>query len=369
MNIRFIIFGFILFLIICVSEYMTYASLHTAGLIKSTHIEVILMSMGVIFPIIFISTMVYGYKHYSELNSWLNTISAVWLGIVFYIFIASLVVFILILVNSYWNLYIPIKLISSILIILMLSIVTYGIINADNPRIVRWSIKSDKLSKEWSGKKIVIISDVHIGTARKEEFLNKVVSKIDAEKPDIVFILGDLIDGSSFPYQKWLSLFNTLKPELGIQYIEGNHEKYSQEYEKFKSEIPASLNNLTDKKAIINNTQIIGLNYAESYLPGDINKELESLGYNKSQPSIILMHNPKNTADLAVEGANLVLSGHTHLGQIFPFSILVRSMYGKYTHGVAYTGETASLTSSGVGTSVLPLRIGTVPEIIVLTIK
>lgn len=369
MNTRFIIIGIILFLITCASEYLTYASLHTAGLIKSTKVEVILMSLGVIFPIIFIITMVHSYKHFSLLNAWLNTISAVWLGIVLYIFIASLVVFVLIMINSYIGFQIPLQLISSILIVLTLSLVTFGIINAHNPRIVRWTIASEKLAPNWSNKKIVIISDVHLGTARGERFLKNIVRKIDAEKPDIVFILGDLIDGSSFPYQKWLSQFNTLKPELGIQYIEGNHEKYSQEYEKFKSELPVSLNNLTDKKVIINGTQIIGLNYAESYRPGDINKELASLDYNASQPNIILMHNPKNVPDLATEGANLVLSGHTHGGQLFPFSLLVKSIYKQYTHGVSYTKDTASLTSDGVGTSILPMRVGTIPEIIVLTIE
>lgn len=369
MNTRFVIIGIILFLITCASEYLTYASLHTAGLIKSTRVEVIFMSLGVIFPLIFIITMIRSYKHFSELNAWLNTVSAIWLGVVFYIFIASLVVFVLIMINSYTGSQIPLQLISSILIILTLSLVTYGIINAHNPRIVSWTITSEKLSPAWSNKKIVIISDFHLGTARGEKFLKNIVSKIDAEKPDIVFILGDLIDGSSFPYQKWLSLFNTLKPEFGIQYIEGNHEKYSQEYEKFKSELPTSLNNLTDEKIIINSTQIIGLNYAESYLPGDINKELASLGYDASQPSIILMHNPKNTADLATEGANLVLSGHTHGGQLFPFSLLVKSIYKQYTHGVSYTGNTPSLTSFGVGTSILPMRVGATPEIIILTIQ
>lgn len=369
MNIRFIIISIILFLVVLVSEYTTYTSLHTAGIIKSTRIEIILISFGVIFPLIFIISMLYSYKHYSIFNSWLNTISSIWLGIISYIFIASLIIFMLIMLNYYFDLKIPIKIISNILIVIALASITYGIINSGNLRIVRWNVTSEKLSKDWSDKKIVIISDLHLGSVRRERFFKKIVDKVEKENPDIVFIVGDLIDGSSFPYEKWLSEINSLSPQLGIQYVEGNHEKYSQEYEIFKSGIPQSLNNLTDKKVIINNTQIIGLDYKTNESGDEINKELESLNYDKNKSSIILMHDPKNVASLSNEGVSLVLSGHTHGGQFFPWTILINRLYKKYTHGVLYTGNTASVTSAGVGTAVIPIRIGTVPEIIVLTIK
>lgn len=369
MNIRFLIIAIILFIVVLLSEYITYISLHTAGIIKSARIEIILISLGVIFPLMFIISMLYSYKHYSIFNSWLNTISSVWLGIIIYIFIASVIISLLILSNYYFGLQLPIKLIANILIAVTLVLITYGTINASNPRIVKWNITSEELSKDWSGKKIVIISDIHLGSERREGFLKKVVSKIEKEKPDIVFIVGDLIDGPSIPYEKWFSEFSTLKPQFGILYVEGNHEKYNQEYDKFKSVVGRVVNDLTDKKTIINNTQIIGLDYSESELGKDINKQLESLQYDKNQSSIILMHDPKNTAFLSSQGVSLVLSGHTHDGQFFPFTILLSSLYKKYVYGVSYTGNTVSLTSSGIGTAVVPIRIGTNPEIVVLNIN
>lgn len=369
MNIRFLIIFIILFFIILVSEYATYASLHTAGIIKSARIEIILLPLGVILPLIFIVSMLYSYKHYSIFNSWLNTISSIWLGVVLYVFIASLIIFLLIMLNHYFDLQIPVKIISNILIIITLALMTYGIINASNPRIVRWNVTSEKLSKDWGDKKIVIISDLHLGSVRREGFLKKIINKIEKEKPDVVFIVGDLIDGSSFPYEKWFSNFSLLKPQFGILYVEGNHEKYSQEYDKFKSELPQSLNNLTNKRIIINNTQIIGLDYKMNESEDEINKELESLNYDKNQSSIVLLHSPKNVVALSSEEATLVLSGHTHGGQFFPFTTLVNSLYKKYTHGISYTDNTASITSAGAGTSIIPIRIGTIPEIIILTIK
>ncbi len=369
MNERFILVAIILFFVILVSEYVAYASFHQAGIIKSAQLEMFLMLIGIILPIIFIGSMVYGYKHYSLINSVLNTISSIWLGIVFYVFLASLIAFILIMLNNYSGLHLPIKLISNILVFGVFLLMVYGIINASNPKIVQLEIKSEKLTKDWAGKKIILVSDIHLGFIRKNIFLRNIVEKIEKEKPDVVFIAGDLINGEAFPYKKWLEEFSILKPEYGILYVEGNHEKFSQEYDKFKSEIPDYINNITDKKIYINNTQIVGLDYLESQTKEQIENRLTSLSYNKEEPSIILMHDPKDTKYLAEKEVSLSLSGHTHSGQFFPFTLVVNDIYKKYAHGLSYTGKTASITSSGAGTSIIPIRIGTSPEIIVLTIK
>ncbi len=369
MNIRFLIIAIVLFFIILVSEYLAYASLHHAEIINSKNLEVILMIIGIVLPIIFISSMIYGYKHYSLFNSWLNTISSVWLGLVLYIFIASLLVFVLIMLNYYFDLQIPINIISGILIVFVVLFTAYGVTNSMNIKIMKWDINSEKLAKDWSGKKIVMISDIHLGLVKRQLYLKKIVSIIKKENPDVVFIAGDLIDGPIFPYKEWLKEFSYINPPLGILYVEGNHEQYSQEYEKFKSEIPESITNLTNKRIIVNNTQIIGIDYTEEQSKEETTQKLNGTGYDKNIPSIVLMHDPKNVDALSQDGVSLVISGHTHEGQLFPFNYLIPLIYGKYSHGVTYTNKTASVTSSGVGTALIPMRIGTKPEILVLNIK
>jgi uncharacterized protein len=369
MNKRFLIFRTTLLLIILICEYVAYSLLHGVEIIKSAQLETILIVMGIILPVIFIGSMLYSNKHYSLFNSWLNTLSSVWLGIVLYIFIASLIISLLIILNYYLNLQIPIKIISYILIVIILCIVFYGIINSKNIRITRHNIKLDKLSKDWANKKIVIISDMHIGNIYRNKYVERVANLVKLENPDITFNLGDLIDGSSFPYLDWLSPLSSFESKLGNYYIEGNHETYCHEYEKFKSELPKLLNNITNKKVVINNTQIIGLNYRESKSKEEIKSRLVSLGYNPGVPSIILMHNPKNIEILSQSGVSLILSGHTHAGQFFPWTIIIKNRYKKYTHGVNYTNGTVSITSAGIGASAVPLRIGTNPEIVVLNIN
>lgn len=369
MNLRFLAFSIVLFFIVIISEYTAYASLHHAKIINSAKLEIILMILGIALPVMFISSMMYSYKHYSVFNSWINTISSVWIGIIIYSLIASLIIFVLIMLNLYFNFQIPVTMVSGVLMSLVFITVCYGIWNSNNPRIVKWEINNETLSGDWSGKKIVIISDVHLGMIRREKFIKKIISKINDEKPDIVFIAGDLIDGPSFPYAKWLNNISLSKPTFGNIYVEGNHEKYNQEYDVFKSAIPESLINLTDKKIIINNTQIIGLDYKQEESEENITSKLDLLKYNKDQPSIVILHDPKNVPILSKEGVSLVISGHTHGGQLFPFTTLVNYMYKKYTHGATKTEKTNSVTSYGVGSSITPMRIGTVPEIVVLTIK
>ena len=368
-NKRFFAISIVILLIMILTEYVAYQAFNSAGTIRSKQVEEILMILGVVFPIMFISSMLYSYRNYSKFNSWLNIVSSVWLAFISYIFAISILVSVLISTNSYLNLNIPIRTICNTLIILVLISIVYGLWNSNKIKIRRWNIKSDSLSKNWSGKKIVIVSDIHLGNIRHDKFMQEIVDTIKSENPDIIFNLGDLIDGPSIPYGEWFKPLLSLKPELGNFYVEGNHEKYSHEYEFFRSQFPASLNDLTDKKIIINNTQIIGLHHEEKEEENKTVLRLKSLDYDPKISSIILIHNPKNVKTLAENGVSLVLSGHTHDGQVFPGTTMVNMLYGKYSYGVSYTNNTISITSSGVGTSIIPIRIGTRPEIIVLTIE
>lgn len=363
------IFIFIIFsAVIALSKYVIFASFRSAGILKYLYVEKILLMLAIIMPLAFIFSMIYGNKHFSLLNSWLYIASAVWFSILVYIFFAAVVIILLIFFNSYFNLNLPIQSISFILIACAFATTAYGIYNTNHPRIVRYEVTSPTLAPLWQGKKIVIISDVHLGDIYREKFMKKIVDIINKEKPDITFNLGDLIDGPSFPYEKGFAPLYELNPPLGNFYVEGNHERYGGEYDLFKSYFPKNLNDITGKKIMINNTQIIGLPYMVFASGDQTNKELAAVSYDKKIPSIILMHDPKDTPTLALNNASLVLSGHTHAGQFFPFTLFINKIYGKYVHGIIYTRDTASITSSGIGTAIAPIRVGTIPEIIVLTI-
>lgn len=364
------LFFFILFpLIIILGEYLIFLIFNELDIFKYLYIKNIFIGLGIILPIIFLASMFYGLKHFSLVNSWLYTAGGIWIGMLTYFLIVTLIAAILILINNHYGLNIPIKQITNILIIFVLGITIYGLYKSSNPKIITQEVESPTLSPLWKDKKIAIISDVHIGETRREKFIKKIVGMINNEKPDIVFILGDLIDGQSFPYEKGMAPLYDLKSTLGTYYVEGNHESYSVEYPKFKENLPTNIKDVTSEKLIINNTQIIGIPYSVNKQADLTEKELGLISYDKKLPSIILLHDPKEIPLFAKNGASLILSGHTHGGQFFPFTMIVKKIYGKYSYGLTYTDNTPSFTSSGVGTAVSPIRIGTNSEIVILKIK
>jgi len=368
MNKRFAIISTILFFIIIITEHIAYTAFNTAGVVIRENVEIVLIILGFVLPLIFIFSMLYSYKRYSLFNSLLNTISSVWLAFISGVFVVSIFVSFLVLINSHLDLNTPLRTVSNALLFIVIVITTYGILHSNKIKITRYNIKSKELSKDWSGKKIILVSDIHLGSIRHKKFLQKIVDTINKENPDITFNVGDMIDGSSIPYQKWFSPLSSLNTKLGNYYVEGNHERYSKEYDVFLSQFPKALNNLTDRRIILNNTQIIGLRHEDKETGEKTLLRLKSLGYDSDIPSIILIHDPRNTKSLSKNGVSLVLSGHTHAGQFFPFTVAIKKAYKKYAYGVAYTNNTASVTSSGVGSAIVPIRIGTRSEIVILTI-
>lgn len=366
---RFEIIILMLFLIIIISEYVAYASFHTAGIINSKKFEIALMSLGIIIPLTFLISMIINYKHYTIFNSIANTISSVWLSFVFFIFVSSLIVFVLIIVGHCCDKNMPIRIISSILVAISIIVTTYGIWNSSNTRKTIYNISSEELSSNWEGKKIILISDLHIGSIHEENFIKKIVTMVNIEKPDFVFIAGDMIEGTSFPYKEWLGEFEKINPQTKIFYVEGNHEKYNLEYELFKSGIPNNINNITDKKIILDGIQLIGLHHEEEEHPENVIRRLNNLGYEKEKPSIILIHDPRNIKALSENNTSLILSGHTHNGQFYPFKWIVKYIYKNFTYGIQKINKTNYIVSSGIGTSMIPIRLGTKPEMVIVNIK
>lgn len=364
-----IIFVTVLGLMIFSIEYSTFSYIKDLFFVSNYYIYKILVIGLYVFPILFVITTFIGFKHYTKIGSLLYTISAVWFGLIIYLFIGE---FIIVIVNNLGimnglnvSLY---SLEISFFIIACFSIL-YGVYNASRPRIVKWTIKSKSLSNKWAGKKIILISDTHFGQTRNELFAKKITNILKKENPDIIFHAGDIIDGPSFPYRDSFNHLESLSPSLGIIYVEGNHESYSLEYDTFRSMFPKNITDVTDKKILINDTQIIGLSYKANEKKVGTKKRLNDLGYRKDIPSIVLLHDPKNSIALADLNVSLVLSGHTHGGQFIPINLLIELLYRSFSHGVNYTKDTVGITTHGVGTATIPIRIGTVPEIVIIDIK
>lgn len=315
-------------------------------------------------PIALVMTMLIGAKYYSRINAVIYTIVALWVPAFMYIFLVACTIGIgYSFIPSHDLLLQTTKVLFGVAGVLFV----YGIYVALHPKVVYYTIKSEKLKEKWGDKKIVLFSDSHLGIVRHKSFMQKIADMVNAENPDVVFIAGDLIDGPVFPYEYGLAPLGKIKSTYGTYYTAGNHDEYNVEQEKYYAVLNKYATVLNDKKIIINDTQLVGVMYAEESKQRT-KERLEKTGYDKSVPSIVMLHDPRNRSSLVDSNVSLSLSGHTHGGQFFPVTLLVSLFYGNRTKGVHYIENSAHFTSVGAGTAGPLFRLGTRPEITVVKI-
>ena len=241
--------------------------------------------------------------------------------------------------------------ITSLIIIFVLS--AYGMINARNISIKKIELTSAKIHNNFS---IIFISDVHLGT-NTTKHLKKILNKIKTIKYDFIIIGGDLIDSSSFNIND-LNILNEIKKD--IYFVNGNHEYYLKDYKnkiaqlkKFNIRV---LKNTCEK---IDQINLIGVD--------DIETERSKIKYvtklkKDNLFNLVVSHKP-DIWDSINNKAELMLSGHTHNGQIFPFNLIVKLKF-KYIYGLYKNKKSRLYVSSGSGCWGPKLRIGSSNEII-----
>jgi uncharacterized protein len=208
---------------------------------------------------------------------------------------------------------------------------------------------------------LVQVTDIHLGTIHKEKFLSKVVNKINSLNPDYTFIIGDLFDGSGSVTKNMLKPFKELK--IKPYFTTGNHENYvglQNVLPKLNKLFIILRNEIVETKDL----QIIGLDNPEKEVLKNL-KIMEDLGskINQKKPSILLLHTPTAINSFKKTKINLMLSGHTHAGQIFPLNFVVKYVH-KYVYGLYKFDNQYLNISSGVGTAGPHMRLFTKSEIV-----
>lgn len=261
-------------------------------------------------------------------------------------------------VKSYWE--------GFLLIVCILSI---GYYRYQHPFTEVVNIVINKpLDSEQKELKVVAVSDIHLGYGTDKKQLQKYIRLIQAQKPDLILIGGDLIDNSLVPVreEKMEEELSLLKAPLGVYAIAGNHEYISNigESVKFLKETPVTL--LRDSAVTLSNgIQIIGRDDRHNRR----RKKLSELTgtVDKQKPVILLDHQPYGLHETEEEHIDLQFSGHTHRGQIWPLSLLTDRMF-ELSHGMKKAGDTHIYVSSGLSLWGPPFRIGTRSELVVFNI-
>jgi predicted MPP superfamily phosphohydrolase len=232
-----------------------------------------------------------------------------------------------------------------------------------------------RLPQALDGMTIVQLTDVHIGPTLGRHFLERVVAAVNALKPDLIAITGDLVDGPVLRLTDAIAPLSDLKARHGVYFVTGNHEYYAGADSWCAHLTSLGLRVLRNERVVIGSGEesfdLAGVDdiSARHFGPGqgaDLERAL--LGRDESRELVLLAHQPRLVQEAERAGVGLQLSGHTHGGQIWPFNFLVR-LQQPVTAGLVRFGRALIYVSSGTGYWGPPMRLGSRAEISLLTLQ
>ncbi|MBN1302679.1 MAG: metallophosphoesterase [Melioribacteraceae bacterium] len=310
----------------------------------------------------------------------LSSIFPIWIGI-FPVLISSLsILWIIKWISKKIKLKIPLKILSVFSFIAPVIIIAYGIWISFYIEINEVLIPVKNLPSFWNNKSIVHLTDLHLRSENQIEFVNKIVDKINGISPELVVITGDFIDRGSKNVNELLSPFKRIS--VPILFTTGNHDRYSSLVRSFEELKINYIKILHNELYVKEGLQIIGLGYPhrDDRNPADI--LANDIPLNPDKPTILLYHTPTtidkdNMGDRYVSpntdfsivknaGIDIQLSGHTHGGQFFPFSLITPALNNGYDKGLHREGSFSLFVSTGLGTWGPPVRTFIPPEIAVI---
>lgn len=254
-----------------------------------------------------------------------------------------------------------------------------GWITAHHVAISEYSLSSPKLSG--SSVKAVLIADAHIGITLKGDSFARQISRISELEPDIVLICGDFVDDDTDfdDMTDGCRALSQLSPRLGTYFVFGNHDKGYSDYRGYTGAdlaVQLEANGVTvledESVSVGDGICLIGRQDRSEEQKGGSRASMEELMSNipEGEYTIVLDHQPNSYDEEAAAGADLVLSGHTHGGHLFPAGYIGLAFGANdMVYGTERRGNTDFLVTSGISGWAIPFKTGTVSEIAVISIS
>ncbi len=318
----------------------------------------------------FVPTSLLAFRFHSFAVRFLYWIAAIWLGFLNYLFWASCLIRLCWLVFSL----VPLSadppgarpLLAGVLYALAALAGLYGLFNVRIIRIRRIGIRLPNLPASWRGRRAVLLSDLHLGSINGVRFCRRMTVLAASFNPDIVFLPGDIYDGTKGDLDRLIAPLKQLDPPYGIYFSTGNHEEFHNTAQYLDAVRRAGIRVLANELVNVDGLQVAGVLYRDSSSPLHMKAAIDGLRLDRAGASILLNHAPTRLPIVEQAGFSLQLSGHTHGGQLFPFTWLTRRIYGRFTYGLERFGALQVYTSTGCGSWGPPMRVGTRPEIVVM---
>lgn len=236
-------------------------------------------------------------------------------------------------------------------------------------------VKLERLPSALSGLTLVQLSDVHVGPTIGKRFLGEVVEKTNRARPDAVVITGDLVDGTVEQLREHVAPLAQLKARYGVYFVTGNHEYYSGVGPWEAELLRLGIKVLRNERVTLGDQASLDLAGVDDHLSAGMapghgpNVARIIAGRDPERELVLLAHQPRDIVLATQAGAGLQLSGHTHGGQLWPFTGLV-GLVQPYVAGLARHDERTQIyVSRGTGYWGPPMRLMAPAEItkVVLT--
>lgn len=257
----------------------------------------------------------------------------------------------------------------------MLPALAWGFVVARRPRVKRVTVDIPGLHPSMNGFRIVQLSDVHIGETLDRTFAQEVVEQVNALSADAVVITGDLVDGSVARLHDEVAPLAQLRGKHGVFYVTGNHEYYhggsawEAEGRRLGFHVLHNEHRVVgdgDARLVIGGvTDVEGARFSEAHAP---RVDQAFAGAPEGVPRILLSHQPRFAKRAAGHQVALMLSGHTHGGQMFPFMFFVK-LQQPVIGGFKVLSGVPTYTSNGTGYWGPPFRLGPRGEITEVTLR
>ncbi len=233
------------------------------------------------------------------------------------------------------------------------------------------NIKNQNFPESFYGLRIIQLSDLHLTKKVDISYLDILVKKINEQKPDLVVFTGDILQTKALHIKRQIAAFKCL--EAKTYFVSGNHDMIYgiKELQAVMNDNGIiCLDNKIEKLKIRDfELQLVGLSDRYSFLR-KIKRPIKELfsKLDPNLPTILLAHQPKDIEHIGSYRIDVQLSGHTHGGQIYPFSLLIKLLQ-PYFSGLYIYKKTILYVSNGIGYWGLDLRYKAQSEIAVLTIN
>jgi predicted MPP superfamily phosphohydrolase len=242
----------------------------------------------------------------------------------------------------------------------------YSLANSFRLRVTRIAVSLPNLPPYWNGRCIALATDIHLGNFRGLVFSRRVVARLLALKPELILVGGDMFDGAKLDVDRSVEPWAALTAPSGVYFVEGNHDAYGDRSRYLEALRRAGMRILNNEKVLLHGLQLVGVQDGKIQEAGVLREALELAKVERGSASILLAHRPSNLSVPEEAGISLQLSGHTHGGQFWPWTLVAKRAHGKFAYGLRRLGRMLVFTSSGAGTWGPPFRLGTRSEVVLI---